>query len=249
MRIHRTHPSPVGPGILWMACALLLAASPGAAQSCTDDPSPVAPVARSPVSPNYLAYKGKTIALVGVSHEYICHIAQPERDSQYCTLTSYPGVLANLKDKEEHRHPSVDGVQPQPRPLLPGPEVSPGAGRPLHRRAALQVHERQVGLERRRQPRHQPDQSQPHLLHEPGSGGPGGFLPRDHRRGHAPRYLGWRLGQRSVPHGEYGQRHGFRVHQLGAPALPELRGPGRKETSPRRSWPPATPRRWRWQAS
>ncbi len=80
-------------------CCLLLAASEARAQSCSDDPAAVAPVAPT-YNPKYLAYKGKTIALVGMSHEYLCHLPQPQRTGQYCALGSYSTVLADLAQKK-----------------------------------------------------------------------------------------------------------------------------------------------------
>ena len=52
----------VRPGVLCLACALLLSASPARAQSCTEDPATVAPIAPTS-NPKYLSYRGKTIAL------------------------------------------------------------------------------------------------------------------------------------------------------------------------------------------
>jgi hypothetical protein len=56
-----------------------------------------AAVAVSSANPQYFTYKGTLIPLLGISHEYICHLAQPaSRDSAYCTLANYPTVLGNL---------------------------------------------------------------------------------------------------------------------------------------------------------
>lgn len=86
--------------VLSLACFLLLAASPARAQSCADDPAAVAPIAPVSYNPKYLTYKGRTIALVGMSHEYLCHIPQPQRVGQYCALGSYATVLADLQTKK-----------------------------------------------------------------------------------------------------------------------------------------------------
>jgi hypothetical protein len=126
-RFFTTRPLCVGAfGIL---CNLLFLPAPGSSQSCTTDPATVAPIAASPTNPKYLAYKGKTAALIGVSHEYTCHISQPERDNQYCTLTSYPTVLGTLNTRKNtvirlwtvFNHSPGREYQLQKNP--PGPDV------------------------------------------------------------------------------------------------------------------------------
>ena len=85
---------------LFFACALFLPAFPARAQSCPDDPAAVAPIAPVSYNPKYLTYKTSPsfpISLVGMSHEYLCHIPQPQRVGQYCALGSYPAVLADLQ--------------------------------------------------------------------------------------------------------------------------------------------------------
>ena len=90
-------------GSLGLACGLLLSCSLAHAQapSCADDPAAIAPIAPSS-NPKYLAYKGSTIALVGISHEYLCHVLQPARDGAYCTLASYPAVFSDLQAKKNN---------------------------------------------------------------------------------------------------------------------------------------------------
>ncbi|HEX5759087.1 MAG TPA: hypothetical protein VF121_07820 [Thermoanaerobaculia bacterium] len=86
---------------LGVVAGLLVWSAPARAQSCVDDPAAVAPIAPSPYSPKYMAYKGRTIALVGMSHEYLCHVAQPQRVGQYCTLGNYATeVLPNLQSQK-----------------------------------------------------------------------------------------------------------------------------------------------------
>lgn len=84
--------------------ALLLSMAPAEAViSCpaTGTP-PGTPVAVSASNPQYFTYKGILTPLVGMSHEYICHIPQPARDSIYCTLASYPGVLGTLQTNKNN---------------------------------------------------------------------------------------------------------------------------------------------------
>src|SRR6185295_8964512 len=42
-------------------------------------------------------YKGVTIPLIGQSNEYICHISQPDRATEYCTLDNYISVLNTMQ--------------------------------------------------------------------------------------------------------------------------------------------------------
>jgi PKD repeat protein len=52
--------------------------------SISNSPSPISLSA----SKHYFSYKGSPIALVGQTPEYLCHIAQPQRDGQFCTLAN-----------------------------------------------------------------------------------------------------------------------------------------------------------------
>lgn len=81
-----------------LACGVL-GATPAAAVTCPAVSAPGAPVAWS-ASHHYFVYNGKTIPLIGLSHEYICHISQPDRMAKYCTLDNYktqvlPAAAAN----------------------------------------------------------------------------------------------------------------------------------------------------------
>src|SRR6185295_6482600 len=87
------------------AGALLLASAANAVVLCPS-PASVTPtgakVAVSTANPQYFTYKGQLIPLVGISHEYICHIPQPQRDAQYCTLASYPDIFASMKTNKNN---------------------------------------------------------------------------------------------------------------------------------------------------
>ena len=116
-------------GAFGILCHLLFLPAPGAPPSCSTDPTTVAPIAASPTNPRYLAYKGQTAALIGVSHEYTCHILQPERNSLYCTLANYPTVFSTLNTRKNtvirlwaafNHSPGRDF---QARKSPPGPDV------------------------------------------------------------------------------------------------------------------------------
>ena len=89
-----------------LACGTLLLASTADAQINCNSPQSVTPtgakVAVSSANRQYFTYKGQLIPLVGISHEYICHIAQPLRDAQYCTLATYPAVFSTLKNNKNN---------------------------------------------------------------------------------------------------------------------------------------------------
>jgi len=59
-------------------------------------PLPEAPVTLSGTSPRYFSWQGSVLPLLGISHEYTCHLSQPQRRDKYCTLESFDGVLADL---------------------------------------------------------------------------------------------------------------------------------------------------------
>ncbi|HEY8019999.1 MAG TPA: hypothetical protein VIH93_02800, partial [Thermoanaerobaculia bacterium] len=54
-------------------------------QSCSPTGAPVALTSNH----HYFVYKGATLPLLGMSYEYLCHIAQPQRAAQYCALSNY----------------------------------------------------------------------------------------------------------------------------------------------------------------
>lgn len=83
-----------------LACSALLLATTASAQIDCSNPALVTPSGAKVAvasNPQYFTYKGQLIPLVGISHEYICHIAQPLRDAEYCTLATYPTVFATMK--------------------------------------------------------------------------------------------------------------------------------------------------------
>jgi hypothetical protein len=92
---------------MWVCGALLLASAAGAQQPLCPSPQAITPsganVAVSTANRQYFTYKGQLIPLVGMSHEYICHIDQPDADTnpdrnpRYCTLAKYPEVFAAMK--------------------------------------------------------------------------------------------------------------------------------------------------------
>ena len=57
---------------------------------------PTVPLAVDTTNPQYFYYDGQTIALVGATAEFLCHVAQPNQDPFYCTYGTYPGYIQNL---------------------------------------------------------------------------------------------------------------------------------------------------------
>jgi len=100
-----------------IAVLLLISAGASLAQSnpqCPDityNPAPVPAIAQSS-NPQYFSYNASTIALVGLSSEYLCHIAQPGTftipamgsnpavtvtpDNSYCTWANYRSFIDRL---------------------------------------------------------------------------------------------------------------------------------------------------------
>src|SRR5688572_9692154 len=87
-----------------LACGTLLLASTGHAITCpATSPPPGPPVAVSTANKQYFTYKGQLLPLLGISHEYTCHIAQDAtNDAWYCTLGNYPSVFQTLKDNKNN---------------------------------------------------------------------------------------------------------------------------------------------------
>lgn len=50
-------------------------------------------------NPQYFFYDNQTIALVGTSAEYLCHVVQPEKVGYYCTNADYSDFLADLGNR------------------------------------------------------------------------------------------------------------------------------------------------------
>ncbi|HET9226675.1 MAG TPA: cellulase family glycosylhydrolase [Thermoanaerobaculia bacterium] len=86
------------------ACGTLLLASTAHAITCpATSPPPGAPVAVSIANKQYFTYKGQLLPLLGISHEYTCHIPQDAtHDAWYCTLGNYPSVLQALKNNKNN---------------------------------------------------------------------------------------------------------------------------------------------------
>lgn len=90
-----------------VACGALLLASATQAQIDCSTPSTVTPtgpnVAVSTANPQYFTYKGQLLPLVGMSHEYVCHIPQGStQNAEYCTLGNYPSVFSTLKTNKNN---------------------------------------------------------------------------------------------------------------------------------------------------
>jgi len=91
---------PLAAGLTRLAAIVLasfgLTATAARAVTCPATSIPDAPIASSS-SHHYFFYKGKTIPLLGLSHEYICHISQSDRQDKYCALENYkPQVFPTL---------------------------------------------------------------------------------------------------------------------------------------------------------
>ncbi len=63
------------------------------AQTCSPTGAPVALTSNH----HYFSYKGATLPLLGMSYEYLCHIAQPQRAAQYCALSTFASVFSILQ--------------------------------------------------------------------------------------------------------------------------------------------------------
>jgi hypothetical protein len=98
------------PNLAALLIALLLWISPGAeAQQCPaaqSNPQPLAAVSLSPSNNQYFRYNNQTVPLIGLSSEYLCHVAQPGTftrdgitvtpDQAYCTWANYPAFIDRL---------------------------------------------------------------------------------------------------------------------------------------------------------
>jgi hypothetical protein len=47
----------------------------------------------------YFNYNGRTMALVGTSASYLCHVTQPDREDSYCTWENHVSFLNDLQGK------------------------------------------------------------------------------------------------------------------------------------------------------
>jgi hypothetical protein len=80
----------------------LSAAAVHAAPCPAAGPLPEAPIKLSGTNPQYFSWKGSLIPLMGISYEYLCHIAQPQRQGAYCTLENFDSVLTALKAQKNN---------------------------------------------------------------------------------------------------------------------------------------------------
>lgn len=93
-----------------MAVLSTILIAPGAeAQQCTAaqaTPQPLSPIALSASNNQYFRYNNQTIPLIGLSSEYLCHVAQPGSftrngvtvtpDQDYCTWANYKAFIDRL---------------------------------------------------------------------------------------------------------------------------------------------------------
>lgn len=93
-----------------MAVLSTILIAPGAdAQQCTMaqmTPQPLSPIALSASNNQYFRYNNQTIPLIGLSSEYLCHVAQPGTftrdgitvtpDQAYCTWANYKAFIDRL---------------------------------------------------------------------------------------------------------------------------------------------------------
>ncbi|HXN58058.1 MAG TPA: PKD domain-containing protein, partial [Candidatus Angelobacter sp.] len=82
------------PRICPAACVAPAQACSVQAETCSPMGSPMT---LSPSKHYFDAFSTSAIPLLGQSYEYLCHICQPERDSTYCTLTTYPGLFTRMQ--------------------------------------------------------------------------------------------------------------------------------------------------------
>lgn len=57
------------------------------------------PITIDPTNPQYFFYDNQTIALVGTTAEYLCHVTQPEDTGYYCTFSNHPQFLTDLQTR------------------------------------------------------------------------------------------------------------------------------------------------------
>jgi hypothetical protein len=94
---------------------LLLLAS--AAQSARAVPT--VPIAVD-ANPQYFFYDNQTIALVGMSAEFLCHVRQPNQDPAYCTYDNYPAYIDGLVAKHLNKFQLWVGLNHSPGKQLSG---------------------------------------------------------------------------------------------------------------------------------
>jgi hypothetical protein len=80
-------------GFLRRACALVMAFSLLSASSAL-----AAPITND-TNLQYFNYNGRTMALVGTSASYLCHVTQPDREDSYCTWENRVSFLNDLQGK------------------------------------------------------------------------------------------------------------------------------------------------------
>ena len=87
---------------LGCALALLTTAATAHAQTCPPTPAPAcspigSPVTLSPSKHYFETYTTAPIFLVGLTPEYLCHVSQPSRQDQYCTLDNFPARFSEMQ--------------------------------------------------------------------------------------------------------------------------------------------------------
>ncbi len=84
-------------------------------------------------SHRYAFYLGAPIPLLGQSNEYLCHVTQPDRAAQYCTLDNYVAILNTMQANKNNllrlwsvlnNSPGVAFPDRMP-PLTPYPDEQP----------------------------------------------------------------------------------------------------------------------------
>jgi hypothetical protein len=84
-----------------LALSIALSAAAHAVACPAPGPLPEAPITlsgnSSSTGPRYFSWQGSVLPLLGISYEYTCHLAQPQRRDRYCTLENFDGVLADLQ--------------------------------------------------------------------------------------------------------------------------------------------------------
>lgn len=83
----------------WFGLSAFVAALSCTALAPSAGAIPTTPIAIDPTNPQYFFYDNQTIALVGTSAEYLCHVVQPEKVGYYCTNADYPAFLADLESR------------------------------------------------------------------------------------------------------------------------------------------------------
>lgn len=59
----------------------------------------ITPITIDPVNPQYFFYDNQTIALVGTTAEYLCHVNQPEIQGYFCTFGDHLQFLTDLQTR------------------------------------------------------------------------------------------------------------------------------------------------------